>query len=268
MLNTKKMKIIIVEGISELQFLNFLTSNFCKSNCIKPLENEILKKCIKEKTIVKKNVYSCQNDTLLALDFEGKCNITAININQVLSAINEENVGLKFEVLIIVDNDTDPKITLEYLKSVIKKLKEGVEQNQQDIMDIDSKYQLESIQTLALPNNQSAGCLENLIINILPQESLQCFNDLISCLKNSTQLLPNENTIAKLKLNYYNTFFTQQGKTDIKTSIKNILENISKQYKHFLPDIEQNPDIKNIIDKLSTLIGKTIDVNHPPLEGG
>ena len=96
---------------------------------------------------------------------------------------------------------------------------------------------------------------------------MQCFNGLISCLKNSTQL-PNENTIAKLKLNYYNTFFTQQGKTDVKTSIKNILENISKQYKDFLPDIERNPDIKNIIDKLSTFIGKTLDVNHPPLEGG
>ena len=262
MSNTKKMKIIIVEGISDLQFLDFLTSNYCEPFCIKPLskteqENPIFQ-AISENI---KNIYSCQEKPLIALDFNGQNNITESKIDIVLNKINEKNPGLECELLIIFDNDTNPAQTAETINTTIKKLQEKAKDNDQD------KYQLKSIQTLALPNNQSAGCLENLIINILPQESLQCFNGLISCLKNSTQL-PNENTIAKLKLNYYNTFFTQQGKADVKTSIENILKNISKQYKDFLPYIERNPDIKNIIDKLSTFMGKILDVNHPPLEGG
>ena len=267
MSNTKKMKIIIVEGISDLQFLDFLTSNYCKPFCIKPLskteqENPIFQGIPKDI----KNIYSCQEKSLIALDFNGQENITESKINNVLNKINEKNPGLECELLIIFDNDTNPAQTAKQINTTIEKLQKKATDNEQD------KYQLKSIQTLALPNETSAGCLENLIINILPEKSLQCFNGLISCLENSTQLLPNENTIAKLKLNYYNTFFTQQGKTDIKTSIENILKNTQKQYgkeeKDFLSYIQQNPDIKNIIDKLSIFIDKTLDVNHPPLEGG
>lgn len=73
MLNTKKIKIIIVEGISELQFLDFLTSlNFCKF-LIKPLSEAEQKNPIFQeiqKNI--KNIYFCQKKSLLALDFNGQ----------------------------------------------------------------------------------------------------------------------------------------------------------------------------------------------------
>jgi|GEM_PF-2941245 len=261
MLNTKKIiKIIVVEGISELQFLDFLISNFCQPNCIKPSENTKLKELIKQKTIVKKNVYVYQEKSLLALDFEGKPNITEKNISNVLSVINETDPGLEFEILIIVDNDVNPTATAKNLKKIIGKLKIIAENSQENIIiNINDRYQLKSIQTLTLPNEKSAGCLESLIIEICPKEDLQCFDLLINCVKElPSAKIPNDNLIAKLKLNHYNTFFNDEDKKNVSTSIENILKNTQKKYekdkKDFLSHIKQNQNIANIIDKISTFI--------------
>jgi len=259
MLNTKKIiKIIVVEGISELQFLDFLISNFCQPNCIKPSENTKLKELIKQKTIVKKNVYVDQEKSLLALDFEGKPNITEKNISNVLSVINETDPGLEFEILIIVDNDANSTATAENLKKIIGKLKIIAEDSQKNI-NINARYQLKSIQTLTLPNEKSAGCLESLIIEICPKEDFRCFDLLINCAKElpSAKIL-NDNLLAKLKLNHYNTFFNDEDKKNVSTSIENILKNTQKKYekdkKDFLSHIKQNQNIASIIAKISTFI--------------
>ena len=220
------MKIIIVEGISDLHFLDFLTSNFCKPFFIKPLSEAEQKNPIFQeiqKNI--KNIYFCQEKSLLALDFNGQNNITENKINILLSEINEKNPGLECELLIIVDNDTNPTQTAEKINKIIQKLKEKAKDNEKD------KYQLKSIQTLTLPNEKSVGCLESLIINILPEENFHCFDGLISCLEKSSSVkIPNENTIAKLKLNHYNTFFNDEDKKNVSTSIVNILKNTQAQY--------------------------------------
>jgi hypothetical protein len=261
MLNTKKIiKIIVVEGISELQFLDFLISNFCQPNCIKPSENTKLKELIKQKTIVKKNVYVDQEKSLLALDFEGKPNITEKNISNVLSVINETDSGLEFEILIIVDNDADPTKTAKDFKKIIGKLKIIAEDSQKNI-NINDRYQLKSIQTLTLPNETSTGCLESLIIEICPKEDFRCFDLLINCIKElPSAKRPNDNLIAKLKLNHYNTFFNDEDKKNVSTSIENILKNTQKKYekdkKDFLSHIKQNQNIANIIAKISTFINQ------------
>jgi hypothetical protein len=124
MLNTKKIKIIIVEGISELQFLHFLTQHFCQLFCIKPLVETEQKHPMIEKIQGKiKNIYSGQEKSLIALDFNGKSNITEEKIGKMLFAINETDPGLEFEILIIVDNDADPTTTAKDLKTIIEELK-------------------------------------------------------------------------------------------------------------------------------------------------
>ena len=264
MLNTKKIvKIIVVEGISDLQFLDFLISNFLQLNCIEPSENTKLKGLIKEKTIVKKNVYFYvdQEKFLLALDFNGKSQITEKTISNVLSVINETDTGLAFEILIIVDNDENIKTTRKNLANIIKKLKNKVKNSQQDLNSDLNRYRLKSIKTLTLPNKESAGCLESLIIEICPKEDFRCFDLLINCAKKLTSAkMPNDNLLAKLKLNHYNTFFNDEDKKNVSTSIENILKNTQTKYKKdgkdFLSHIEQNQNIKNIITKLSTFINQ------------
>ena len=232
MLNTEKIvKIIVVEGISDLQFLDFLISNFRQLNCIEPSENTKLKELIKEKTIVKKNVYVYvdQEKFLLALDFEGKYQITEKSISNVLSVINETNPGLAFEILIIVDNDENIKTTRKNLANIIKKLKNKVKNSQQDL-DISEQYQLKSIQTLTLPNETSPGCLESLIIEICPKEDFRCFDLLINCAKELTSAkMPNDNLLAKLKLNHYNTFFNDEDKKKCKHKYRKHLKKYTKK---------------------------------------
>ena len=237
-----------------MQFLDFLTSNFCKPFLIKPLSEAEQKNPMIEKIQGKiKNIYSCQEKSLIALDFNGQNNITEIKISSVLDAINETNSGLEFEVLVIVDNDTNPTQTNKKFNKILSKLKEKAKNNEKD------KYQLKSTQILTLPNETSPGCLESLIIEICPKENFHCFDGLISCLEKSSSVkIPNENTIAKLKLNYYNTFFNDEDKKNVSTSIENILKNTQKQYekekKDFLSHIKQNQNIKNIIEKISAFI--------------
>ena len=144
MSNTKKMKIIIVEGISDLQFLDFLTSNYCEPFCIKPLskteqENPIFQ-AISENI---KNIYSCQEKPLIALDFNGQNNITESKIDIVLNKINEKNPGLECELLIIFDNDTIDNDTnlsqgAKKINKTIEELQKKAKDNEQD----KDKYQL------------------------------------------------------------------------------------------------------------------------------
>lgn len=261
MLNTKKIKIIIVEGISELQFLHFLTQHFCQLFCIKPLVETEQKHPMIEKIQGKiKNIYSCQEKSLIALDFMSKYNITVEKISDILSIISEKNIGMEFEILIIIDNDEDYIKTEKDFKKIIEKLKNEVKKSQQDL-DISEQYQLKSIQTLTLPNETSTGCLESLIIEICPKEDFRCFDLLINCVKElPSAKMPNDNLLAKLKLNHYNTFFNDEDKKNVSTSIANILKNTQKKYekdeKDFLSHIKQNQNIKNIITKLSTFINQ------------
>lgn len=154
-----------------------------------------------------------------------RTNITENKISILLSEINQKNPSLECELLIIVDNDTNPTQTAEKINKTIQKLKEKAKNNEKD------KYQLKSIQILTLPNETSAGCLESLIIEICPEENFHCFDGLISCLKKPPFAKKlNDNLIGKLKLNHYNTFFNDEDKKNVSTSIVNILKNTQAQY--------------------------------------
>ena len=136
-------------------------------------------------------------------------------------------------------------------------------------------------------------------LSTLKTPNFECFDNFKECMnKPSLKSLhnKNDNFFSKLRLEYYFAFFANKDNDtscDMAKKLKFIEEKIilteedkkkialKEQNKIILTEEDKNKIIlkkqnnnkvykicSELIKQLSTFMGKTLDVNHPPLEGG
>ena len=256
-----KIKLIIVEGRNDLLFLNFLFKNFLQIN--------LEEKQLDEKKSDKNSFYLYHNkndEDIFVMPIQGFQNEEVLfeNIKLNIQKLTSKNQNLTFDLNLILDNDDSLSKREKQIGNVFKKLR-----NLHDIKIDKTEYFL-------LPGAEKNGQLEDLIykcLSTLLTPDFKCFDNFKECMNQpSIKLLykKNDNFFSKLKLEYYFAFFANKDNDtscDMAKKLKFIEEKIILTEKD-----EKKNKVRQIcselIKQLSTFIGKTLDVNHPPLEGG
>lgn len=262
-----KIKLIIVEGRNDLLFLNFLFKNFLQIN----LEEKQSDKKKSDKNSF--YLYHNKNDEdIFVMPIQGFQNEGVLFENIKLNIQNLASQNPTFDLNLIIDADDNLSKRNEQVDNVFKKLRKL-----QNIEIDKTKYFL-------LPGAKKTGQLEDLIyesLSTLKTPNFECFDAFKECMnKPSLKSLhnKNDNFFSKLKLECYFAFFANKDNDtscDMAKKLKFIEEKIilTEEDKKKIALKEQNKNkvykiCSELIEQLSTFIGKTLDVNHPPLEGG
>ena len=272
-----KIKLIIVEGRNDLLFLNFLFKNFLQIN--------LEEKQLDEKKSDKNSFYLHHNKNdedifidIFIMQIQGLQSEDVLfeniklNIQKIIEGKESENQNLTFDLNLIIDADDDLSKRKDQIGNVFTELRKL------------QNIKIDKTEYFLLPGAKKTGQLEDLIyesLSTLLTHDFNCFDNFKKCMNQDSIKLKhnkNDNFFSKLRLEYYFAFFANKDNDtscDMAKKLKFIEKKIiltEEDEKKITLKKQNNYKVWQICSKLSeqlsTFIGKTLDVNHPPLEGG